>query len=173
MNYVVLSIEILVCLLILSLAILNVYRPKKWIKYSLVGVIIGIIISIMIVDVTIIDAIIYKVIEYLYFPPYEEYVLTIVLTVLILIFNILNSKIKNKYRIINGIFFYFYADICNDKSSKLILLSIILLSVFSILKILFNIFSISKIFDFVHISLAYLTLIIVIMNVYGSIKYKY
>ena len=101
MNYVVLSIEILVCLLILSLAILNVYRPKKWIKYSLVGVIIGIIISIMIVDVTIIDAIIYKVIEYLYFPPYEEYVLTIVLTVLILIFNILNSKIKNKYRIIN------------------------------------------------------------------------
>ena len=77
------------------------------------------------------------------------------------------------YIFIYGIFFYFYADICNDKSSKLILLSIILLSVFSILKILFDIFSISEIFDFVHISLAYLTLIIVIMNVYGSIKYKY
>lgn len=75
---------------------------------------------------------------------------------------------------IYGIFFYFYADIYKDKSSKLVFILSIITFIIGISKlVLYNKIIPSYLMEFTHISFAYCVLILSIMLIYGKLKYKY
>lgn len=73
-----------------------------------------------------------------------------------------------------GVFFYFYADIYNEKPSKLVFILSIITMIIGIIKILIYIKIIPLyLMEFIHISFAYCILILSIMLIYGKLKYKY
>ena len=79
-----------------------------------------------------------------------------------------------------GVFFYFYADVYHDKKSNAILISTIIVTMIGILKLLlFNdkvvkiLWFVKDLMGFIHISFAYVVLIISILLIYGRLKYKY
>lgn len=78
-----------------------------------------------------------------------------------------------------GVYFYFYADVLTDKSSKLTLIGTITLSIISIIKILLGtkLFSrlgeLSYLIEFIHPSFGYVILLISFLLIYGKFVYKY
>ena len=75
-----------------------------------------------------------------------------------------------------GVHFYFYIDYNFKKINKFIFTSFILLLIFGIIMIILSFIKILKldqIFEFIHVSLSYILIILSIMGIFGCIKYKY
>lgn len=83
------------------------------------------------------------------------------------------------YLFIFGVYFYFYSDFNITKISKFLFISYILMFISSIVMLLFKGLSLIKsvfvfqIFEFLHISLSPVLLVLSLLGIYGCIKYKY
>lgn len=78
-----------------------------------------------------------------------------------------------------GVYFYFYTDFNIEKINKFIFISFILILLIALMMICFNElyiinnFIVFQIYQFIHISCAYVLIFLAIMGIYGCIKYKY
>ena len=80
------------------------------------------------------------------------------------------------YVFLFGVYFYFYTDYNINKINKFIFISNVLFLIFSISMLVFpsiNILNIYQIFEFVHISLAFVLIGLSLMGIIGCFKYKY
>ena len=80
------------------------------------------------------------------------------------------------YLFLFGVYFYFYTDYNINKINKFIFVSNVIFLIFGISILVLNdinILKINQIFNFVHISLGYVLIILSLIGTYGCVKYKY
>ena len=75
-----------------------------------------------------------------------------------------------------GVYFYFYTDYNIHKINKFIFISNVILLIVGITMIVFQdikLLNLNQIFEFIHISLSYVLIILSLMGLFGCFKYKY
>ena len=99
---IILSIAIYFILLVIL--VLNVEDKSKVIKNSFLLFIISLVVALFFVNELIMDFIIGAIIRYFYYPSFTSIIVTLLLTMIVLIYSIYGDDVKDKTRIINYIF---------------------------------------------------------------------
>ena len=89
---------------LLVVLILNIEEKSKIIKYSFLLFIFTLFIALFFVNELIMDYLISIVIRYIYYPTFSSIILTIVVTMAILLYNVFDDHINSKKRIVNYVF---------------------------------------------------------------------
>lgn len=96
--------SIMVYFILLIILILNIEEKSKIIKSSFFLFIIVLFIALFLINEIIMDYLISIIIRYFYFPTFSSIILTIIVTMVILMYNIFDDYLSTKKRIVNYVF---------------------------------------------------------------------
>lgn len=89
---------------LLFILVVNMHKKNKVIKYGFIILFITLVIILMLSNEVIINTLLRSMINYLYFPSFTSYIVTVTLSLCILVYSIFNEKLPDKIRIINYVF---------------------------------------------------------------------
>lgn len=96
--------SLIVYILLVFILIINEEKKSKIIKYAFIFLFFLLSMSFLYFNQTIIDQVLRSVIEYIYFPNFVAYLITIFLTLCIFLYSVFNEQMHRKIKIINYIF---------------------------------------------------------------------
>ena len=85
---------------LLFILVVNMHKKNKVIKYGFIILFITLVIILMLSNEVIINTLLRSMINYLYFPSFTSYIVTVTLSLCILVYSIFNEKLPDKIRII-------------------------------------------------------------------------
>ena len=94
----------MVYFILLVILILNIEEKSKIIKYSFFLFVITLFTALFFVNELVMDYLISIVIRYFYFPTFSSIILTIIVTMTILVYNVFVDYIDSRKRIVNYVF---------------------------------------------------------------------
>ena len=94
----------MVYFILLVILILNIEEKSKIIKYSFFLFVITLFTALFFVNELVMDYLISIVIRYFYFPTFSSIILTIIVTMAILVYNVFVDYINSRKRIVNYVF---------------------------------------------------------------------
>ena len=103
MKYVI-SLSIMVYFILYIILILNLTDKSKVIKYSFITFMSALIIAIFFINEIVMDYLISVVIRYIYYPTFSSILLTVIISIIVFLQNIIFEKKDDKRRIINYTF---------------------------------------------------------------------
>lgn len=89
---------------LLFILVVNMHKKNKVIKYGFIILFITLVIILMLSNEVIINTLLRSMINYLYFPSFTSYIVTVTLSLCILVYSIFNERLPDKIRIINYVF---------------------------------------------------------------------
>lgn len=98
------SISIMVYFILIIILVLNMEDRSKIIKNSFLIFMCALVTALFLVNELVMDYIMSVILRYIYFPTFASIILTVMVTLVIFIKNILNDNASDKRRIINYIF---------------------------------------------------------------------
>ena len=97
-------ISLAVYFVLLIILVLNIEDKSKIIKNSFLIFMVSLVVALFFVNELIMDYIISVIIRFFYFPSFTSIIVTLLLTMIVLIYSIFDDEMKDKTRIINYIF---------------------------------------------------------------------
>ena len=98
------AIAMAVYFVLLIILVLNMEDKSKIIKNSFLVFMVSLVVALFFVNELIMDYIITAIIRYFYFPSFTSIIVTLLLTMVVLIYSIFDDEVKDKTRIINYVF---------------------------------------------------------------------
>ena len=89
---------------LLIILILNIEEKSKVIKCSFLMFVLVLFAALFFVNELVMDYLLSAIIRYFYYPTFSSIILTIVITMIILLFNVFDDKSNAKKRIVNYVF---------------------------------------------------------------------
>ena len=100
----IIALAIIVYYILLIVLVININEKSKVIKYSFLACVLALMSMVFIVNELIMDYLISFIIKYIYFPPFEMIIATVMCTLIVYVYNIFKDELNNQNRIINYIF---------------------------------------------------------------------
>lgn len=97
-------ISLAVYFVLLVILVLNIEDKSKIIKNSFLIFMVSLVVALFFVNELIMDYIVSAIIRFFYFPSFASIIVTLLLTMIVLIYSIFDDEMKDKTRIINYIF---------------------------------------------------------------------
>ena len=96
--------SLIIYFFLMLVLVLNMHKKNKLIKFIFIAIILIFIVAMLFVDENIFNSILRLLIEYIYYPTFNSYLITLGISLAILGYSIFNDKLYDKVRIINYIF---------------------------------------------------------------------
>lgn len=90
--------------LLMLILVINMHKKNKIIKFIFIAIILAFIAVMLFVNEDIFNSILRLLVEYIYYPTFNNYLITLGIALVILGYSIFNDKLYDKERIINYIF---------------------------------------------------------------------
>ena len=101
---VLISGAIMIYFILLVILILNMEEKSKVIKFSFLLFVVTLFTALFFVNEIVMDYLISIVIRYIYYPTFSSIILTIIVTMGFLLYNVFNDHMNSKKRIVNYVF---------------------------------------------------------------------
>ncbi len=98
------AIAVMVYFVLLIILVLNLDDKSKIIKNSFLVFMVALVTALFFTNELVMDYIISLILRYYYFPSFSSTVITLLLTMIVFIYNIFNDELNHKIRIINYVF---------------------------------------------------------------------
>lgn len=103
MKYMTLLTILVYCILLLVLVI-NIYKKNRWVKYISALFTVVFLLTLFVINENFCDQVLFAIIRYIYFPEISSYIVTTLLTSLILFFTIIYDRFSNGIKVVNYTF---------------------------------------------------------------------
>ena len=98
------AIAMAIYFVLLIILVLNMEDKSKIIKNSFLLFMVSLVAALFFVNELVMDYILSAIIRYFYFPSFTSIIVTLLLTMVVLVYNIFDDEKKDKVRIINYVF---------------------------------------------------------------------
>ena len=101
---ILITATIMIYFILLIILVLNLEEKSKIIKYSFLLFIFILLVAVFMVNELVMDYLITIVLRYIYFPTFSSIIATLLVSMVLFIYNLNKESLSDKYRIMNYVF---------------------------------------------------------------------